>query len=162
MEVTSSTTPQTTTETLTPSTSTTRSIKELSTKHHATFTSDQTTERGELTTPRTQTTLEVRTSQSTQSFFTKHQSSFSYTSAKPSKSTHKMKNTTTDGKYPSTSSIHSPVEASSSKHDISSATTFRPISSPAVITNRQKSPATSTKVNISAPRQKIVSDKVSY
>lgn len=161
MVVTSSTSPQTTTETPTPSTSTTRTIKALSTRHHATFTSDQTTERGELTMPRTQTTIEVRTSHSTQSFFTKHQSSFSYTSAKPSKSTQKMKNTTTDGKNPSTSSIYTPMEASSSKHDITSATTFKPISSPAVITNGQKTPATSTKVNLSAPRQKIVSDKVS-
>lgn len=167
MVVTSSTSPQTTTEAPTSYTSTAKTIKALSTKHQRTVTSDQTTER-ELTTvvktantaanSRTKTTKEVRTSQSTQSF-TKHQSSFSYTSAKSSKSTHNIKSTTTDRKRSSTSSFYNPVETSRSKQDITSATTHRLISSQAVITNGQNTPGTSTKMNLSAPRQKVVSDK---
>uniref|UniRef100_K1PSR9 Uncharacterized protein n=1 Tax=Magallana gigas TaxID=29159 RepID=K1PSR9_MAGGI len=165
--VTSSTSPQTTTEAPTSYTSTAGTIKALSTKHHRTVTSDQTTER-ELTTvvktantvvnPRTKTTKDVRTSQSTQSF-TKHQSSFSYISAKSSKSTHNIKSTTTDRKRSSKSSFHTPVETSRSKQGITSATTHRLVSSQAVITNGQNTPGTSTKVNLSAPRQKVVTDK---
>lgn len=169
MVVTSSTSPQTTTEAPTSYTSTAGTIKALSTKHHRTVTSDQTTER-ELTTvvktantvanSRTQTTKEVRTSQSTQSF-TKHQSSSSYISTKLSKSTYNIKSTTTDRKRSSTSFFHTPVETSRSKQGITSATTNMLISSQAVITNGHNTPGTSTKVNLSAPRQKVVTDKVS-
>lgn len=167
MVVSSSTSPQTTIEAPTSYTSTARTIKVLSTNR--TVTSDQTTER-ELTTvvktantvvnPRTKTTKEVRTSQSTQ-FFTKHQSSFSFISATSFKSTHNINSITTDGKRSSTSSFHTPVETSRPKQDITSAPTHTLISSEAVITNGQNTPGTSTKVNLSAPRQKVVTDKVS-
>lgn len=169
MVITSSTSPQTTTEAPTSYTSTARTIKALSTKHHTTDMSDQTTER-ELTTvvktantvanSRTKTTKEVRTSQSTQSF-TKHQSSFSFISATSFKSTHNINSITTDGKRSSTSSFHTPVETSRPKQDITSAPTHTLISSEAVITNGENTPGTSTKVNLSAPRQKVVTDKVS-
>lgn len=166
MVVTSSTSPQTTTEAPTSYTSTVRTIKALSTKHQRTVTSDQTTERELTTVVKTANTAansrtkEVRTSQSTESF-TKHQSSFSFISAKSFKSTHNINSITTDGKRSSTSSFHTPVETSRPKQDITSAPTHTPISSEAVITNGQNTPGTSTKVNLSAPRQKVVTDKVS-